>query len=755
MWATKRSGSTIGGGPQKKLVVKGLRPVPALPATYKENTLSRLQSAVRAIQTSQPTSQGLEELYRDCESLCLHKFGSEIYEMLQAELESYTRRQLSEINSQAADSTTNQTVLGQAQRFWTGYIQQLDLIRCVFLYLDRTYVLQTANVLSLWAMGLNTVKRYLVETDMKSRLIRLVIGEITKERDSKVVDRVTISALVNMFIELGLYVPFFMPGFIESTREYYQRESRRMVRGLVPVIAPDHMQIDEPLSGAMDVPRYLLHVSSRLEQESERIDSYLYADSKTVLLATVRMEMVEKHADLLLSSSFDAMADADMLADLSRLYTLLAAVNRLDSLKKVWASYIKKTGLRLVQAPDLDVNLVTRLLTLKQRLDDILRESFQNNTMLVNALREAFGEFINTRRNKPAQLLAKFIDQRMRTSSKSASTEDEMDELLDRVLVLFRFIQGKDMFEAYYKRDLAKRLLYNKSASIDTEKSMLQKLKSECGAGFTNRLEGMHRDMEVSEELATTFAEARASKDQDAINFHPTVLTLAFWPNYDQIQLVVPRQVDDAQEEFVEFYSAKHQSRNLQWQHNLGTCLLKVTFDEGVKELQLSIVQGTIMLLFTEEDELDYMRIQQMTGLEDVELKRALQSLACGKYRVLTKDPKSRDVASTDRFSFNSQFKCPLARVRISQIAVKEDDKEDRGVEEHVHQDRMVSIDAALIRIMKARRSLEHSALVTELMGQLRFNTSTSDVKERLETMIEREYILRDDNNHMLYHYIA
>ncbi|KAJ2360441.1 hypothetical protein IW150_007501, partial [Coemansia sp. RSA 2607] len=254
--------------------------------------------------------------------------------MLQVELESYTRKQLSEINSRAADSTTNEKVLEQSQIFWTGYIQQLDMIRCVFLYLDRTYVLQTANVLSLWAMGLNTVKRYLVETDMKSRLIRLVIGEITKERDSKVVDRIKISALVNMFIELGLYVPYFMPVFIESTREYYQRESRRMVRDLVPVIVSDTMQIDEPQSGAMDVPRYLSHVCSRLEQESERIESYLYADSKTVLLATVRMEMIEKHTDRLLSSSFDAMADADMIADLSNLYALLAAVNRLDSLKK-------------------------------------------------------------------------------------------------------------------------------------------------------------------------------------------------------------------------------------------------------------------------------------------------------------------------------------------------------------------------------------------------------------------------------------
>lgn len=39
------------------------------------------------------------------------------------------------------------------------------------------------------------------------------------------------------------------------------------------------------------------------------------------------------------------------------------------------------------------------------------------------------------------------------------------------------FSTGKDVFEAFYKKDLAKRLLVGKSASVDAEKSMLSKLK--------------------------------------------------------------------------------------------------------------------------------------------------------------------------------------------------------------------------------------------------------------------------------------
>lgn len=52
-----------------------------------------------------------------------------------------------------------------------------------------------------------------------------------------------------------------------------------------------------------------------------------------------------------------------------------------------------------------------------------------------------------------------------------------MERILDKIMIIFRFIHGKDVFEAFYKKDLAKRLLVGKSASVDAEKSMLSKLK--------------------------------------------------------------------------------------------------------------------------------------------------------------------------------------------------------------------------------------------------------------------------------------
>ena len=120
------------------------------------------------------------------------------------------------------------------------------------------------------------------------------------------------------------------------------------------------------------------------------------------------------------------------------------------------------------------------------------------------------------------------MDAKLRAGNKEVS-EEELDRLLDRIMILFRFLNGtcrllmllvcasasaahvrwlavgKDMFEAFYKKDLAKRLLLGKSASVDAEKLMLSKLKHECGAQFTLKLEGMFKDIEVSKDISAAF----------------------------------------------------------------------------------------------------------------------------------------------------------------------------------------------------------------------------------------------------------
>lgn len=75
--------------------------------------------------------------------------------------------------------------------------------------------------------------------------------------------------------------------------------------------------------------------------------------------------------------------------------------------------------------------------------------------------------------------------------STPTSGDLNVDVLASPVLPFPAPTQGKDVFEAFYKRILSRRLLMGRSASMDAEKLCISKIKAECGPQFTNQLEGM------------------------------------------------------------------------------------------------------------------------------------------------------------------------------------------------------------------------------------------------------------------------
>lgn len=54
--------------------------------------------------------------------------------------------------------------------------------------------------------------------------------------------------------------------------------------------------------------------------------------------------------------------------------------------------------------------------------------------------------------------------------------------------------------------------------------------------------------------------------------------------------------------------------------------------------------------------------------------------------------------------------------------------EEQKATEERVFQDRQYQIDAAIVRIMKMRKTLSHNLLITELFNQLTFPVKVSEI---------------------------
>eukprot|EP01121_Diplochlamys_sp_Union-15-3_P008989 TRINITY_DN2420_c0_g1_i1.p1 TRINITY_DN2420_c0_g1~~TRINITY_DN2420_c0_g1_i1.p1 ORF type:complete len:501 (+),score=81.63 TRINITY_DN2420_c0_g1_i1:218-1504(+) len=413
--------------------------------------------------------------------------SEDLYQKLQTEFESHIKSKLSELlERKTAD---NQTFLILVNKLWHDHCENVLLIRSIFLYLDRKYALQNANVKSIWDMGLELFRVHIAShEEVKTKTITGLLELIERERRGETVDRSLLKNLLRMFGSLGMYTEVFEKKFLEATETFYSQESVEKIR-------------DSKL------PEFLLYIEKRIEQENDRVLHYLDSISRKPLISVLERVVLFNNVATLIDKGFDELIDENRVGDLARMYNLYNRVNSLKNLKDAWNEYIKKKGKELIMDEEKDKVMVTELLKFKSKLDILLKEAFQRNDDFTYALREAFEHFINLRQNAPAELIAKFLHLKLRSGKNKGSSDEQIEILLDQVMTIFRFINGKDVFEAFYKKDLAKRLLLGKSSSVDAEKAMISKLKTECGANFTNKLEGMFKDIDLSRDMMEAFSE--------------------------------------------------------------------------------------------------------------------------------------------------------------------------------------------------------------------------------------------------------
>jgi len=742
---SKNSPLGTGGNRQtqtKKLVIKNLKKAPSLPEDFQKRSWDKLKKAVVAIQTATSIDTSLEELYQAVENLCSHGMAEQVYCQLRDLVESHTRSMVEQFLGENMDKLIFMKKMNEA---WSGHCQQIIMCRSIFLFLDRTYVLQHPGVLSIWDLGLDTFRRHILTHQLvQTRTVEGILMLIEQERHGDMVDRSLLKSLLRMLADLQIYQEAFEKKFLAATEKLYSAEGQKLINDL-------------------PVPGYLAHAEKRLKEENERLLHYLDQSSKWQLIHSVEKQLLAQHLSSILNKGLDFLLEENRIEDLQLMYNLLGRVkNGQAELCSKMSEYVKKRGKVTVINPEKDKTMVQELLDFKEKLDNILKKCFRSNDKFVTSLKDAFESFINQRQNKPAEMIAKFVDSKLRAGNKESS-EEELEKLLDKIMVIFRFIHGKDVFEAFYKKDLAKRLLVGKSASVDSEKSMLSKLKAECGAGFTSKLEGMFKDMELSRDINSAFKQHVSHLTEndgsllasDRIDLTVSVLSMAFWPTYPVMNILIPPYMMKYQDIFYKFYQGKYSGRKLQWQASLGHCVLRAHFKSGQKELQVSLFQALCLMQFNNHDEQTLEEMLEATNIEDGEMRRTLQSLACGKARVMTKIPKGKDINDGDKFVFNKDFTNALFKIKINQIQLKETNDEQKATEERVFQDRQYQIDAAIVRIMKMRKSLSHNLLLTELYNQLKFPVKPPDLKKRIESLIDRDYMERDKDNANQYNYVA
>merc|ERR1712093_656508 len=142
---------------------------------------------------------------------------------------------------------------------------------------------------------------------------------------------------------------------------------------------------------------------------------------------------------------------------------------------------------------------VEAVIELKHEFDDMVAQCFDNEAPFQRARNKGLENVLN-RDTRCAKYLAIFCDLQLKKGLKGKS-EDEMMQLVNRVVALFAHLKDKDIFLDFYKKALSRRLLNKLSVNNDAEDAIITKLKVECGQQAIQKLASMFMDMALSDQL--------------------------------------------------------------------------------------------------------------------------------------------------------------------------------------------------------------------------------------------------------------
>ncbi|GAA6057154.1 hypothetical protein JCM3770_003990 [Rhodotorula araucariae] len=713
--------------------------------------------------------------------------GADLYK----HLSQYFVTHLKAVRAEAAD-LSDEPLLRYYTREWDRYTTGASYVNRLFTYLNRHWVKREKdegrkNVYHVYILALVSWKSELyaqLQSGSGNKLTTAVLKLIEKQRQGETIETDLVKKVIDSFVALGLdeadtnrqnlevYRSAFENPFLTATEAFYTSESEQYL-------------------AANSVTEYMKKAEARLGEEENRVDLYLHASTRKGLISKCEDVLVKSHAELM-QEEFQRLLDQEQEPDLQRMYFLLSRIpSGLDPLRERFEAHVKKAGLDSVERAvgaaaaassstagtpvpgegDKDVKpqvaaakdagvepkaYVDSLLAVHRKNNELVAKAFRGDQGFVASLDRACREYVNRNKacaspNKSPELLARYADSLLRKSNK-ASEDADVEQALTDTMTVFKYIEDKDVFQKFYSRMLSNRLIKETSASEDAESSMIGKLKDACGFEYTSKLQKMFQDIQTSRDTNAQFKE-KMQQTHDAseltMDFQVQVLSTASWPlTAPAFQLMLPPDLLQTKDRFEKYYTNKHSGRKLSWiwQHSRNE--LRMLYTPQKYFLVTSTYQACILLQFNGgSDALSHADLAAGTALPDDTLKPLLAMFT--KARVLDLKDGS--------YELNLGFKSKKIRVMLNVPIKAEQKQESADVMKHVDEDRKILIQATIVRIMKSRKTLKHQQLIAETIDQLkaRFQPRVADVKKAIDTLLDKEYLERNEADKGMYNYLA
>ncbi|KAJ1510641.1 hypothetical protein HMI55_006909 [Coelomomyces lativittatus] len=637
---------------------------------------------------------------------------------------------------------------------WARFTEAAKFFDHLFRYLNRYWVNQQKEKYKsqgyrIYTLALLVWREHLFDKVSES-MTKAILRLIEKERKGETIDTALIKSIIQSYVVLDLEEKdttvetasdaLTPPPTVYKSREYLMERS---------------------------VPDYVIKAQNRLAEEAERVEKYLHASTGQALIALCETCLIKEHK-VIFAESFQSLLKEDKVDDLHRMYSLLNRVPEiLEPLRVKLENHVRQMGLAAIDKMDVDTieanQYIDALLEVHKKYAGWVQVAFQNDPGFAAALDKACREYINRNSvsksgsSKSPELLAKYADTLLKKSAKNPE-EGELEDVMNSIMIVFKYIEDRDVFQKFYSKMLAKRLLFQTSASEDAEAQMIAKLKDVCGFEYTSKLQRMFTDIGVSKDLNDAFRSSmeKQVETHDGIDFSVSVLSTASWPfSPPTTEFMLPEELTLMFERFSKFYYSKHSGRKLNWLFNFSRGELKAHFapTKTMYTFQVSMYQMGLLLLYNSKLQYTFQELLNLTKLESSILVGNLGVLV--KAKLLFPSDSSQYELST--FSLNVDYKNKKVRLNINVPIKAEQKTESEETHKTVEEDRKLLIQAAIVRIMKTRKYMKHVALVQEVIVQLqpRFRPKIPDIKKCIDMLLEKEYMERAEVEKDTYTYLA
>ncbi|KAF8879952.1 Cullin-4B [Infundibulicybe gibba] len=698
-----------------------------------------------------------EGIYNACRAVVtVANNGEGLYQALKLELEKSMGRTAKELSEASAADGIDYITYFVSLCEW--FESEISLLRSLLTFLDQVYVLNNPKHLNIRNLAYSLFSDRVFENPrIAIRLRKSIADWVTWERNLRLEHdgRAQIPLFLGHILAHKQYSAF-EEYYVKITQDFYTNESAKSAESMK----------NNPMA-------FFKHAHLRIEEEIQRSKTLFPVGSWAIIRETTERALWTGRVQWLSNGTLGPYMNVNDTATLATMYALFSRVDGVKALCSAFRAHIQVVVQKIVMDAARDDEMVQRLLDLKALADTTISSAFvdepkgvvqgsttapppkQPNHDFIYALSDSFAIGFKARRNKPAEMIAKFLDKTMRRGQ-GGSSDAAFEALLDSALALYRFTDDKDVFRTFYHRALAKRLLLEKSASDDFEVAMLKKLKEQYDPEF-GMGEDMFKDLALSRESMRDY-HSRLGDNSPACKLHVMVLQRSAWPfAIQKMSLDLPPNMQADLTAYTDFYKHKHSGHTLDWDHALGTATLIGRFKPGDKELSVSLYQAIVLLLFNETAELRFPDIANQTRMDDGELRRTLQSLACGKKKVLRKIPPGRDINDEDTFRFNASFEDPRPKVHINSIQAKVTPEESRRTQTSIEGDRKHYLDAAIVRVMKARKEMTYEQLKAATIDAVKnhFVPQVDVIKKRIDSLVETDYLERSKKDRNTFLYVA